>query len=109
MPCSTTSARAASPGRFTSCTRALPVIDGIPAVTSFADLPAPVDLAVIAVPAAACSPRSTDAADAGVPAAVVISSGFQELGADGARLQHELAALARAREHPGGRAPTAWA
>ncbi len=72
-------------------------IDGTPAVSSFADVPGPVDLAVIAVPAERVLGIVEDAAAAGVPAAVVISSGFQELGADGARLQRELAALARAR------------
>ena len=74
----------------------LPVIDGVPAVASLADLPAPVDLAIIAVPAASVLSAVADAAEAGVPTAVVISSGFQELGAEGARLQRELAALARA-------------
>ena len=65
-------------------------------MASFADLPAPVDLAIIAVPAASVLSAVADAAEAGVPTAVVISSGFQELGAEGARLQRELAALARA-------------
>ena len=66
-------------------------------MASFADLPAPVDLAIIAVPAAQVLGVVGDAADAGVPTAVVITSGFQELGDEGATLQRELAALARAR------------
>ena len=37
-----------------------------------------------------------DAAAAGVRAAVIVSSGFGELGEAGARLQHELAVTARA-------------
>lgn len=61
------------------------------------DIPEPVDLAVIAVPAGAVPAAVADAADAGVPTAVVISSGFQELGERGAALQHELAVLARER------------
>ncbi|WP_196804135.1 acetate--CoA ligase [Marmoricola sp. URHB0036] len=74
----------------------VPVIDGITAVATFADLPGPVDLAIIAVPAPHVLSAVTDAAAIGVPTAVVISSGFQELGAEGARLQGELAAFARA-------------
>ena len=44
----------------------------------------PHDLAVIAVPATAVLATLADAADAGIPAAVVISSGFEELGEEGA-------------------------
>ena len=73
----------------------VPAIDGVHTVASFADLLTPVDLAIIAVPAARVLAAVADAAEAGVPAAVVISSGFQELGADGARLQRELAVQAR--------------
>ena len=72
-------------------------IDGVPASPSFADLPEPVDLALVAVPADRVLQAVSDAADAGVPAAVVISSGFEELGERGARLQSELGTLARSR------------
>lgn len=63
--------------------------------TSLCHLPERVDLAVIAVPAERVPETIRDAAAAHVPAAVVISSGFQELGARGTELQHELATLAR--------------
>ncbi len=72
-------------------------LDGVDVRPSFADLPAPVDLAVIAVPAPLVSDAVRAAADAGIRCAVVISSGFQELGAEGAVRQSELAALARTR------------
>ena len=39
-----------------------------------------------------------DAAAAGVRAAVIVSSGFGELGAEGARLQRELSTTARAHD-----------
>ena len=39
-----------------------------------------------------------DAVAAGVRAAVIVSSGFGELGAEGARAQHDIAALARAHD-----------
>lgn len=73
------------------------VMDGVPAFASFTEVPGPVDLAIIAVPAERVLSAVADAADARVPAAVVISSGFQELGEDGARLQRDLAELARSR------------
>ena len=73
------------------------VLDGVPAVASFKDIPGRVDLAVIAVPAERVLAVVADAADARVPVAVVISSGFQELGDEGARLQRDLAELARSR------------
>ncbi|MGD9960133.1 GNAT family N-acetyltransferase [Nocardioides sp.] len=72
-------------------------VEGLEVHSSFADVPEPVDLAVIAVPAEKVLAALEDAADAGVPCAVVISSGFQELGASGAALQWELAGLARSR------------
>jgi acetyltransferase len=54
----------------------------------------PVDLAMICVPAPACPRVIAEAAEAGVRAAVICGGGFAEAGADGAALQHELAALA---------------
>ena len=68
---------------------------GGPAYSTLADVPEPVDLVVVAVPAAAAVGAVRDAVAAGVRAAVVISSGFGELGARGADLQHEMVQLAR--------------
>jgi acyl-CoA synthetase (NDP forming)/GNAT superfamily N-acetyltransferase len=67
------------------------------AFASFADLPETVDLVVVAVPAHSVVTALEGAADAGVRAAVVLSSGFQELGERGAELQHDLSLLARRR------------
>ena len=58
----------------------------------------PVDLAVLAVPAAKCIEAVDACGRKGVKGLVVISSGFAEVGADGAALQREL--LLRA--HRGG-------
>ena len=71
-------------------------VGGMPAHRSLVDIDGQVDLVVIAVPAPAAVPTLKDAAAAGVRAAVVISSGFEELGEEGAALQRELAAVARA-------------
>lgn len=59
-------------------------------------LPAPVDLALISVPALAARSALADATAAGVRVAVVLSSGFGEAGADGAALQADLVRTARA-------------
>ena len=73
--------------------RALVGVDAYPSVSR---VPGHVDLVVVCVPATAVNDVLLDAAAAGVRAAVVVSSGFGELGAEGARLQRELSATARA-------------
>ncbi len=65
------------------------------ATVSLADHAGRIDLAVIAVPAQRVASALEDAGRAGVPAAVVISSGFGEMGEAGADLQRGLAGLAR--------------
>lgn len=71
-------------------------IAGVAASARFADLPVPVGLAIVAVPAERVLDALRDAAAAGVPTAVVISSGFEEMGAAGAALQRAMLDLARA-------------
>ncbi len=61
---------------------------------SLRDVEGPVDLAVVAVPAAAVPDVAADAAAAGVAAMVVLSGGFAETGAEGAALQQRLVAAA---------------
>ena len=53
-----------------------------------------VDLAVIVVPADVAVPVLREAAEAGVPNAVVITAGFAEVGEEGAARERELAAVA---------------
>lgn len=67
---------------------------GHPLHRSVRDLPEVPDLAYVMVPAAAVLDALTDAAEAGVRAAVILSSGFAETGPEGAARQAELAALA---------------
>ena len=71
-------------------------VGGVPASPTHAALGEPVDLVVVTVPAQAAVDAVRDAALAGVRAAVVISSGFEELGAHGRDLQREMVATARA-------------
>jgi len=72
-------------------------IDGVPAVATLVDGDAPVDLALISVPAPAVEDAVTDAAVGGARAGVVLSSGFGETGADGQTVEARL--VATAREH----------
>src|SRR5699024_2004970 len=67
---------------------------GLPCWPSVTDLPHTPDLAVIALPAPAVAAAVADCGAKGIPAAVVYSSGFAEVGGHGELLQSELAALA---------------
>jgi acyl-CoA synthetase (NDP forming) len=70
-------------------------IAGLEAYPSIGDVPGPVDLAVIAVRAAAVPGLVSEAAEAGVRSMVVFSSGFAEESEAGARAEREIAAIAR--------------
>ncbi|GAB7006667.1 bifunctional GNAT family N-acetyltransferase/acetate--CoA ligase family protein [Nocardioides sp. AN3] len=72
-----------------------PAIEGIAVHRRLQDIPDPVDLAIVAVPAPQALAAIEDAADAHVGAAVVISSGFSELGPAGADLQRRMQQVAR--------------
>lgn len=71
-------------------------IAGLPAFARVSDIGAPVDLALVAVPADALPDVVTDCAAAGVRAVVVASGGFAETGPAGREAQRRLAALVRA-------------
>ncbi|WP_456620088.1 acetate--CoA ligase family protein [Bradyrhizobium sp. P5_C12] len=70
-------------------------IDGLACYKSVAEIGAPVDLAVIIIPARAVLPALEQCAVAGVKNAVIISSGFAEEGGDSAAVQDAIAALAK--------------
>jgi len=70
-------------------------VQGLAAYADIAAVPGPVDLAVLAIPAAGVPAALEGCARAGVRAAIVFSSGFGEVDADGAAAQAEVAALAR--------------
>ena len=71
-------------------------VGGRPAYADLRDVPGHVDLAVIATPAATVPGIIGAAADKGVRAAVVLSAGFAETGEEGAKLQADAVAAARA-------------
>ncbi|AGL16958.1 GNAT family N-acetyltransferase [Actinoplanes sp. N902-109] len=83
-------------GALYAVNRSGTAVAGVPAWRSVRDLPAPVDLLVVAVPADQVAGVLTDAAHVGVRAAVVLSAGFGEAGAEGRRRQCELVRIARA-------------
>lgn len=71
-------------------------IAGVRAYPRLSAVPHPVDLAVIAVPAPDVAEVLAEAGAAGVDAAVVLSAGFAEAGADGAAAQADVLRTARA-------------
>lgn len=83
------------PGEVVPVARGGGSVGGRRAYWSLREVPGPVDLAVVAVPAAAVPQVLRDAGEARVPAVVVISGGFAETGPEGERLQDELLAAAR--------------
>lgn len=68
---------------------------GLRAYHSVLDIPAVPELAVVAVPAAVVVDVAEDCAERGVRAMLVISSGFSEVGAEGAERQRRLFAVCR--------------
>jgi acetyltransferase len=68
---------------------------GLRGYRSIAAVPEPVDLAVIATPAATVPGVVRECVDAGVAAAIVISAGFKEIGERGAALEAEILEEAR--------------
>lgn len=69
-------------------------MDGLRCFAKLSDIPSEVDLAVITLPASAVPGALAACGAKGVKAAAIISSGFAEVGGDGARLQEELTRIA---------------
>ena len=73
-----------------------PVVQSVRAYPDLAHLPGPVDLALIAVPAAQVLEAVRACAAHGVQGVVVISAGFKEVGDEGAARERELVEVVRA-------------
>ncbi|MGY4413939.1 acyl-CoA synthetase (NDP forming) [Bradyrhizobium sp. LB7.1] len=69
-------------------------IDGLICYKSITEIGAPIDLAIIIIPARAVLAALEQCAAAGIRNAVIISSGFAEEGGDSAAMQDAIAALA---------------
>lgn len=70
-------------------------VAGLPAVASVLEVPAPLDQAVIALPAPLVVDAVVECARARVHSLVIVSSGFRDAGPEGAAAEHELVSLAR--------------
>lgn len=70
-------------------------VDGVPAHRSVRDIEGPVDLAVVAVPAAYVPDVVTECGEHGVQGLVVVSAGYAESGPEGRERQRELVRHAR--------------
>ncbi|WP_299539987.1 bifunctional GNAT family N-acetyltransferase/acetate--CoA ligase family protein [uncultured Streptomyces sp.] len=67
-----------------------PALDGVPAHRSVGEIGTPVDLAVLAVPAAQVPAAVADCGEHGVRGLVVLSADYAERGAEGRERQREL-------------------
>jgi len=63
---------------------------GVHAYESVADIPVPIDLAVIATPARTVPDLIEECIEAGAKGAIVISAGFKEIGEEGAELERQI-------------------
>jgi acyl-CoA synthetase (NDP forming)/RimJ/RimL family protein N-acetyltransferase len=82
-------------GRVYAVNRAAESVAGLPAYATVQEIPDPVDLAIVAVPAETVQEVVLDCAAKGVHGLVVISSGFAETGEEGRQRQRQLVGLAR--------------
>lgn len=82
-------------GAIYAVNRRVRSIGGKRAYAAIGEVPAAVDLAVIAVPAAQVVAVARECQAAGVRALLVISAGFSEVGAEGTKLQRELLEVCR--------------
>ena len=71
------------------------VIAGLKAYASVLDIPEPVELAVVAVPAASVLDVARQCGEKGVRHLIVVSAGFREIGKEGLDLEKELVSLCR--------------
>jgi acetyltransferase len=78
------------PGRIIPVNSRADSVQGLPAVRTLLDVDGPIDLAVIAVPAADVLPALKQCAARKVGGVVVISAGFRETGGEGLRRETEL-------------------
>ncbi|MEQ8971206.1 MAG: bifunctional acetate--CoA ligase family protein/GNAT family N-acetyltransferase [Coleofasciculus sp. C1-SOL-03] len=68
---------------------------GIPAYSSIKDIPDPVDLAIIAIPAPLVPGVVQECVEVGVKSAIIISAGFKEIGPKGVELEQQILETAR--------------
>jgi acyl-CoA synthetase (NDP forming) len=83
------------PGRILPINPSYHEIDGLPCYPSIGAVGGPVDLALVAIPAAGVAAAVAECARAGVKNTLIISSGFAEEGGAAGRMQQELIDVTR--------------
>jgi acyl-CoA synthetase (NDP forming) len=83
-------------GRLYPVNPRYPDVAGVKCYPALADVPETPDLALILVNASRVADVLRQCGAKGVPYVIIFSSGFAEMGGEGARLQQELAEIARA-------------
>jgi acetyltransferase len=83
------------PGRIYPINPNYGELDGLKCFSSISDVGAPIDLAIVIIPARAVLGALEQCAAAGVRNAVIISSGFAEEGGDSTAMQDAIVALAK--------------
>ncbi|NEP87837.1 MAG: bifunctional acetate--CoA ligase family protein/GNAT family N-acetyltransferase [Okeania sp. SIO2C2] len=68
---------------------------GIPAYPNIKAIPAPVDLAIIAIPAPMVPDAVRDCVEVGIKGAIIVSAGFKEIGPEGIELERQIMATAK--------------
>lgn len=82
-------------GKIFPVSRSAKEVQGLKAFRSVADLPEPVDLAILIIPAIYVAEELERCGRAGIKAAVILSSGFaEEPGGAGLRMQQDIRAIA---------------
>lgn len=84
------------PGPVYPVNREAAVVQSVPAYRSVSDIPGPIDVAIIAVPAAAVLDVARECVAKQVGGLVVISAGFGEAGPDGKERERQLLEVCRA-------------
>jgi acyl-CoA synthetase (NDP forming) len=82
-------------GKVYPVSRSAPEVQGLKAYASVEELPEPVDLAILIIPAQYTPAELERCGRVGIKAAVILSSGFAEEGEAGTRMQDEIGAIAR--------------
>ncbi len=90
MRCSRTCCSAGFSGVLYPVNRDAEAVSGVLAYPTLHDVPGDIDLVVVAVPAAAVESVIAEAGEVGVGAAVIVSAGFAEVGAEGAATQDRV-------------------
>src|SRR6201996_261043 len=83
------------PGKIYPINPNYPDIDGLKCYKAIAEVGAPIDLAIVIIPARAVIGALEECAAVGVKNCIIISSGFAEEGGDSAAMQDQIVAIAK--------------